>query len=154
MSTSTLPLAEFGATHLVGIGGAGMSVIADLLAGHGEAVSGCDRAESAAAHDLRERGIPVSIGHSAAHLADIETLVVSTAARADNPDLVAARAAGLRVLHRSEALAGLIAVHHAVPDAGSQGKHITPAVLAAGPHGTIVTSSGPLYVILAAAYFM
>src|SRR5690625_6355490 len=122
MSTSTLPLAEFGATHVAGLGGGYMSVVAHILAGHGVAVSGCDRAESATAHDLRERGIPVSIGHSATHLADIETLVVSTAVRADNPDLVAARAAGIRVLHRSEALAAIMEENQPVAVAGHHGE--------------------------------
>jgi len=153
MSTSTLPLAEFGATHLVGIGGAGMSVIAHLLAGHGVPVSGCDRAESATAHDLRERGIPVSIGHSATHLADIETLVVSTAVRADNPDLVAARAAGIRVLHRSEALAALMAENHAVAVAGTHGKTTTTAMLAAALHGGGVDASVAIGARLAAGGF-
>src|SRR5690625_5726144 len=130
-----------------------MSVIAHLLAGHGVAVSGCDRAESATAHDRRELGIPASIGPSTTHLADIETLVVSTAVRADNPDLVAARAAGIRGLHRSEALAALMAENHAVAVAGTHGKTTTTAMLAAALHGGGVDASYAIGARLSAGGF-
>lgn len=141
MGKTPLRLADFGATHLVGIGGAGMSVIAQLLAARGVAVSGCDRDQSAAVADLVAAGIWVEVGHSAEHIDGIDTLVISTAVRADNPDLVAARAGGVRVLHRSEALAALMAEDRAVAVAGTHGKTTTTAMLAAALHGGGVDAS-------------
>lgn len=141
MVDSIPSLSELGATHLVGVGGAGMSVIAQLLRGHGVVVSGCDRQESSVASHLRSAGIPVAVGHDAAHITDISTLVVSTAVRADNPDLMAARAAGVRVMHRSEALAALMAGNQTVAVAGTHGKTTTTAMLAAALHGGGVDAS-------------
>src|SRR5690625_998865 len=150
MSKTPLQLADFGATHLVGIGGAGMSVIAQLLAARGVGVSGCDRYQSAAVADLVAAGILVEVGHSAEHIDGIDTLVISTAVRADNPDLAAARAAGVRVLHRSEALAALMAEDRAVAVAGTHGKTTTTAMLAAALHGGGVDASAAIGARLAA----
>lgn len=130
-----------GATHLVGIGGSGMSVIAQLLHGHGVRVSGCDRQSSAVVEELTAGGIPVAIGHAAEHLDAVDTLVISTAVRADNPDLVAARERGVRIWHRSEALAALMAQHTGVAVAGTHGKTTTTAMLAAALHGGGVDAS-------------
>lgn len=127
-------LAQLGRTHMVGIGGAGMSVIAQLLRGQGVSVSGCDRADGSASRRLREQGIDVKIGHDHAHVENIDTLIISTAVRPDNPDLVAAKAANISVLHRSQALAALMAENRAVAVAGTHGKTTTTALAAAALH--------------------
>lgn len=134
-------LADFGVTHLVGIGGAGMSVVALLLQARGVAVSGCDRGQSDVVSGLRRAGISVEIGHAARHVKAADTLIISTAVRADNPDLEAARARGVRVLHRSEALAALMADSRSVAVAGTHGKTTTTALLAAALHGGGVDAS-------------
>ena len=104
-STDGLTVADLG-RHLVGIGGAGMSVVARLLAARGVRVQGSDARRSSAVTDARvASGIQVWVGHDAAHVARAQTLVLSSAVRAENPELVAAHAAGLSVLHRSQALA-------------------------------------------------
>ena len=126
MGVDTDP-AELGPTHLIGIGGAGMSAVARLLLAHGVSVSGSDAQESRGLAALRERGARISIGQAAENIADARTVVVSTAIRETNPELAAAREAGLRVLHRSQALG--VAMH------GSQ------VVAVAGTHGKTTTSS-------------
>lgn len=126
MGVDTDP-AGLGPTHLIGIGGAGMSAVARLLLAHGVSVSGSDAQESRGLAALRERGARISIGQAAENIADARTVVVSTAIRETNPELAAAREAGLRVLHRSQALG--VAMH------GSQ------VVAVAGTHGKTTTSS-------------
>ena len=126
MGVDTDP-AALGSTHLIGIGGAGMSAVARLLLAHGVSVSGSDAQESRGLAALRERGARISIGQAAENIADARTVVVSTAIRETNPELAAAREAGLRVLHRSQALG--VAMH------GSQ------VVAVAGTHGKTTTSS-------------
>ena len=101
-------VADLGRVHLVAIGGAGMSGVARLLLGRGVVVSGCDTVDGPATAALRHDGARVEVGHDAAHLDDVDTVVVSSAIRDDNVELAAARAAGLRVLHRSQALASLM----------------------------------------------
>lgn len=128
--TGTPAVDELGAVHLVGVGGAGMSAVAALLAARGASVSGCDAREGAVAAALREVGVRVRVGHGADHVDDADTLVVSTAIRADNPELVAARRRGLRVLHRSEALAALMRDRRTVAVAGAHGKTTTSAMVA------------------------
>jgi len=121
------------AWHLVGIGGAGMSVIAALLAARGEQVSGSDARASASVEALRARGVEVHVGHEAAlveALPEGSRVVVSTAVRESNPELAAARASGLEVLHRSRALAWLMEGHRVVAVAGAHGKTTTSAMLA------------------------
>ena len=121
------------AWHLVGIGGAGMSVVAALLVERGEVVSGSDARASAALDALRERGVTVHLGHDASHVAglpDDARVVVSTAVRESNPELAAARERGLAVLHRSEALAWLMSGESVVAVAGAHGKTTTSAMLA------------------------
>ena len=115
--------------HFVGIGGAGMSGIARVLLARGTAVSGSDAKDSLALSALRALGAEVHVGHDAAHLGGAETVVVSTAIREGNPELVAARAGGLRVLKRAEALAELLAGHRAVAVAGTHGKTTTTSML-------------------------
>ena len=89
-----VPVGDLGRVHLVGVGGAGMSAVALLLAARGLAVSGSDAADGPALPGLRAAGVDVHVGHDAALVADVDTLVVSSAVRETNPELAAARAAG------------------------------------------------------------
>jgi len=131
-----LPVEELGRVHLVGVGGAGVSVVARLLAARGVDVQGSDAAAGPALEALRADGVRVWVGHDAAHVvaADgtplVDTVVVSSAVRETNPELAAARAAGLRVLHRSQALASLMLGRRAVAVAGAHGKTTTSAMVA------------------------
>ncbi|MGB8650988.1 MAG: UDP-N-acetylmuramate--L-alanine ligase [Mycobacteriales bacterium] len=118
-----------GRVHLVGIGGAGMSGIARVLLARGVEVSGSDAKDSLAVAALRALGAAVHVGHDAAHVEGAQTVVVSTAIRESNPELAAARAAGLRVLKRAEALAELLVGHRAVAVAGTHGKTTTTSML-------------------------
>ncbi len=114
-----------GPVHLIGVGGVGMSGIARLLLARGVQVSGSDAKESAGLAGLRSAGAEISVGHRAGQVPAGATLVVSTAVRADNPELVEARAQGLTVLHRSEALAALMLGRRGVAIAGTHGKTTT-----------------------------
>ncbi len=116
-------------THLIGIGGAGMSGIARVLLARGTAVSGSDAKDSLAISALRALGAEVHVGHDAAHVTGATTVVVSTAIRDTNPELVAARAQGIEVLRRAEALALLLEGHRAVAVAGTHGKTSTTSML-------------------------
>jgi UDP-N-acetylmuramate--alanine ligase len=120
---------ELGAVHLVGIGGAGMSGIARILLARGVRVSGSDRRDSPTLLALRALGARVAVGHDAAALEDADTVVVSTAIRPDNPELVAARDRGLRVLPRAVALAAVMAGRRSVAVAGTHGKTSTTSML-------------------------
>ncbi len=123
-------VAELGRVHLVAIGGIGMSAVARLLLAHGVAVSGSDARDSPVLADLREAGARVWAGHDARHVEGADTVVVSSAVREDNVELAAARAAGLRVLHRSQALAATAAGERRVAVAGANGKTTTTSMLA------------------------
>lgn len=123
-------IAARGRVHLVGVGGAGMSAVAGLLAARGLVVSGSDARGGPVVDALRAAGVTVHVGHDAAHVDGAGTVVVSTAIRASNPELAAARAAGTTVLHRSEALAALLADRRAVAVAGAHGKTTTSAMVA------------------------
>ncbi|GGP39513.1 UDP-N-acetylmuramate--L-alanine ligase [Streptomyces abikoensis] len=117
--------------HFIGIGGAGMSGIAKILAQRGAAVAGSDAKESATAAALRELGVTVHIGHAAEHLAaDATCVVVSSAIRADNPELAAAAERGIPVVHRSDALARLMDGLRPIAVAGTHGKTTTTSMLA------------------------
>jgi UDP-N-acetylmuramate--alanine ligase len=122
-------VAELGAVHFVGIGGAGMSGIARILLARGVRVSGSDRRETATLRALAALGARVSVGHDAANLDSADTVVVSTAIRADNPELATARARGLRVLPRAVALAAVMAGRRSVAVAGTHGKTSTTSML-------------------------
>ena len=113
---------DFGTVHFIGIGGSGMSGIARLFLAAGHPVTGSDSRESATTGRMRELGADVRIGHDAANLGDADTVVVTSALWPDNPELVEARRRGLPVLHRSQALAALIADHRLVAVAGAHGK--------------------------------
>ncbi|WP_329455007.1 UDP-N-acetylmuramate--L-alanine ligase [Streptomyces sp. NBC_01497] len=117
--------------HFIGIGGAGMSGIAKILAQRGAKVAGSDAKESATADALRALGVTVHIGHDAAHLAkDATCVVVSSAIRADNPELVRAAELSVPVVHRSDALASVMAGGRALAVAGTHGKTTTTSMLA------------------------
>ncbi|TSB19632.1 UDP-N-acetylmuramate--L-alanine ligase [Streptomyces benahoarensis] len=117
--------------HFIGIGGAGMSGIAKILAQRGARVAGSDAKESATAAALRELGATVHIGHAADHLAaDATAVVVSSAIRQDNPELAAARERGIPVVHRSDALAALMDGVRPIAVAGTHGKTTTTSMLA------------------------
>ena len=123
------PTDALGAVHLVGIGGAGMSGIARVLLARGTRVSGSDAKESRALRELQALGATVHVGHAAAHQAQADTVVVSSAVRETNAELAAARARGARVLLRAEALAALLEGHRAVAVAGTHGKTTTTSML-------------------------
>ncbi|MGP4002127.1 UDP-N-acetylmuramate--L-alanine ligase [Streptomyces sp. 8N706] len=119
--------------HFIGIGGAGMSGIAKILAMRGARVAGSDARESATADALRALGATVHIGHAAGHLADDATsVVVSSAIRADNPELARAAELGIPVVHRSDALAALMDGLRPIAVAGTHGKTTTTSMLAVG----------------------
>ncbi|MFC5754589.1 UDP-N-acetylmuramate--L-alanine ligase [Actinomadura rugatobispora] len=124
-----VPAGELGRVHFIAIGGAGMSGIARIMLKRGIAVSGSDARDSELLAQLGDLGAKVFVGHDAAYLGDADTVVVSTAIRDTNPELVAARERGLRVLHRSEALAALMAGRRAVAVAGTHGKTTTTSML-------------------------
>ncbi|MBW8736623.1 MAG: UDP-N-acetylmuramate--L-alanine ligase [Streptomyces turgidiscabies] len=117
--------------HFIGIGGAGMSGIAKILAQRGAVVAGSDAKESETAAALRSLGATVHIGHAAGHLADDATcVVVSSAIRADNPELARAAELGIPVVHRSDALARLMDGLRPIAVAGTHGKTTTTSMLA------------------------
>jgi UDP-N-acetylmuramate--alanine ligase len=117
--------------HFIGIGGAGMSGIAKILAMRGARVAGSDARESATVDALRALGATVHIGHAAHHLADDATcVVVSSAIRTDNPELARAAELGIPVVHRSDALATLMEGLRPIAVAGTHGKTTTTSMLA------------------------
>jgi UDP-N-acetylmuramate--alanine ligase len=122
---------NIGPVHFVGIGGIGMSGIAEVLINLGYTVQGTDASESANVRRLRERGARVSIGHSASALGDAAVVVVSTAIKRDNPELTAARAKRLPVVRRAEMLAELMRLKSCVAVAGTHGKTTTTSLVAA-----------------------
>lgn len=120
---------ELAPVHFIGIGGAGMSGIARIMLARGLAVSGSDAKESLLLTALRAEGADVHVGHDAAYVQGVRTVVASSAVRETNPELSAARATGLRVLHRSEALAVLAAGRRVVAVSGTNGKTTTTSML-------------------------
>ncbi|MFE3495424.1 UDP-N-acetylmuramate--L-alanine ligase [Streptomyces sp. NPDC059175] len=129
MATGIPPAME--RPHFIGIGGAGMSGIAKILAQRGAHVAGSDAKESATADALRELGVTVHIGHAAEYLAeDASCVVVSSAIRADNPELARAAELGVPVVHRSDALAALMSTSRTIAVAGTHGKTTTTSMLA------------------------
>src|SRR5215813_5625135 len=103
-----VPLGELGRVDCLAIGGAGMSGVARIMRAMGDAGSGCDSAASSQLEDLASIGAEVCVGHSAGHLRSADTLVVSSAVRAENAELAQARRTGMRVLHRAAALASVM----------------------------------------------
>jgi UDP-N-acetylmuramate--alanine ligase len=118
------------AIHFVGIGGIGMSGIAEVLLNLGYHVSGSDMRETEVTRRLRTLGGRISIGHAAAHLEEADVAVVSSAVRPDNPEVVSARARGIPVIQRAEMLGELMRVKDGVAVAGSHGKTSTTTMVA------------------------
>ncbi len=123
------PLAELGRVHVLAVGGAGMSAVARLLLDAGARVSGSDAKDGPVLDELRRRGAQIWVGHDPAHVDGVDTVVVSSAIRDSNPELVAAREAGTRVLHRSQALAAAMGGQLRVAVAGANGKTTTSSML-------------------------
>ena len=130
--TELIPAIHLGRVHFIGIGGAGMSGIARIMLARGIAVSGSDAMPSAMLDDLHAQGARVHVGHGAANLRDLgpgDTLVVSSAIRADNPELAEATRRGMRVIHRAAALASVMAGRRVIAVAGTHGKTTTTSML-------------------------
>src|SRR6202522_626756 len=122
---------EVGPIHFVGIGGIGMSGMAEVLCNLGYTVQGSDASESANVSRLRDKGITINIGHKAENVAGADVLVVSTAIKRDNPELMAARAQRIPVVRRAEMLAELMRLKSCVAIAGTHGKTTTTSMVAA-----------------------
>lgn len=125
-----LPL-DIGMIHFVGVGGIGMSGIAEVMHSLGYQVQGSDMAESANVQRLRGLGIKVSKGHSADNLGEARVIVVSTAVKRDNPEVAAARAAMIPVVRRAEMLAELMRFKWSIAVGGTHGKTTTTSMMAA-----------------------
>jgi len=130
--------------HFTGIGGIGMSGIAELLHNQGFSVQGSDAAESANVERLRSLGIHVFIGHQAGQLGRAEVVVVSSAIAADNPELAEAHERGIPVIPRAEMLAELMRMKQGIAVAGSHGKTTITSLIA---HGMETAGLDPTYVI-------
>ncbi len=124
-----LPADRLGRVHFVGIGGAGLSGIARIMLARGMTVSGSDAKESRTLDALRALGARCHVGHAAAQVHDVDTLVVSTAVREDNPEVAEARRLGLRLLPRSAALEAVMKGRQVVAVAGTHGKTTTTSLL-------------------------
>ncbi|MBN8957083.1 MAG: UDP-N-acetylmuramate--L-alanine ligase [Rhizobiales bacterium] len=122
---------DIGPIHFIGIGGIGMSGIAEVLANLDYKVQGSDAAEGANVKRLRDKGIAVTVGHDAHNVDGAAVVVVSSAIKPDNPELVAARAARLPIVRRAEMLAELMRLKSAVAIAGTHGKTTTTSMVAA-----------------------
>jgi len=119
-----------GLVHFIGIGGIGMSGIAEVLHNLGYRVQGSDQAESANVQRLRDKGIECFVGHRAENLGDAEVVVVSTAIKKSNPELMAAREKLLPIVRRAEMLAELMRFRQAVAIGGTHGKTTTTSMVA------------------------
>ncbi|MGV3556013.1 MAG: UDP-N-acetylmuramate--L-alanine ligase [Croceibacterium sp.] len=122
---------DIGTIHFVGIGGIGMSGIAEVMHNLGYAVQGSDLSESATVERLRRRGIAVHIGHDAANLGEAAVVVTSTAVKRDNPEVAAALDRRIPVVRRAEMLAELMRLKKTVAVAGTHGKTTTTSMVAA-----------------------
>jgi len=121
---------DIGPVHFVGIGGIGMSGIAEVLSNLGYSVRGSDVAESANVARLRKMGIAIAIGHDATNVEGAAVVVVSSAIKRDNPELAAAREARLPVVRRAEMLAELMRLKTCIAIAGTHGKTTTTSLVA------------------------
>ena len=121
---------ELGPIHFVGIGGIGMSGIAEVLHNLGYRVQGSDASDNANVKRLRDKGIAIFIGHTGANIDGAEVLVVSTAIKRDNPELMAAREQRIPVVRRAEMLAELMRLKQCVAIAGTHGKTTTTSLVA------------------------
>jgi UDP-N-acetylmuramate--alanine ligase len=119
-----------GLVHFIGIGGIGMSGIAEVLHNLGHRVQGSDQADSGNVQRLRDKGIEVFVGHKAENIGDAEVVVVSTAIKKDNPELIAAREKHLPIVRRAEMLAELMRFRNAIAIGGTHGKTTTTSMVA------------------------
>src|SRR5437879_8182238 len=134
---------EIGPIHFVGIGGIGMSGIAEVLSNLGYTVQGSDASEGGNVTRLHNKGISVSVGHKAENVDGADVVVVSTAIKRDNPELMAARAQRIPVVRRAEMLAELMRLKSCVAISGTHGKTTTTSMVAAlldagDPHPTVI----------------
>lgn len=144
METHLAPLLDHRAPlHFIGVGGIGMSALAGILADRGFQVSGSDPRESPVLESLRRRGVRVFAHQDAETIASLNSdggtpalVVISTAVPAANPELMAAREAGLTICHRSDVLAALINAQPSIAVAGSHGKTTTSTLIASLLHAT------------------
>ncbi len=135
---------EIGTIHILGIGGIGMSAIAEILHAKGFSVQGSDQKDSANVRRLRAKGIRVFVGHDAINLVGARFVVISTAVKNGNPELEAARAKGLPIIRRAEMLAELMRLYTTVSVTGTHGKTTTTSLIAhvftsAGFDPTVIT---------------
>ncbi len=132
---TTVDLSRPRRVHIVGVGGSGMSAIAEILVGTGHQVSGSDLTASAPLERLAERGLAMHVGHDPDHVGDAEVVAISTAIPASNPEVVAANEAGLPVLRRAELLTAITTQWRTVSVAGTHGKTTTSAMLTSALQG-------------------
>ena len=125
----SLPL-TIGTIHFVGIGGIGMSGIAEVMHNLGYHVQGSDMAENANVKRLREHGVTVHVGHDPSHLGEAQVVVASTAVKSDNPEILAARANLIPVVRRAEMLAELMRLKWSIAVGGTHGKTTTTSMIA------------------------
>ncbi|HJU31688.1 MAG TPA: UDP-N-acetylmuramate--L-alanine ligase [Hyphomicrobiaceae bacterium] len=135
---------EIGPVHILGIGGIGMSAIAEILHAKGYTVQGSDQKDSANVRRLRAKGIRVFVGHDPINLVGARYVVISTAVKASNPELEAARKRGLPIMRRAEMLAELMRLYATVSVTGTHGKTTTTSLIAhifnvAGLDPTVIT---------------
>jgi UDP-N-acetylmuramate--alanine ligase len=123
--------------HFIGIGGSGMSGIAEVLADSDLEISGCDQSASETTDRLRRLGLRVEIGHSPDHLEGVDLVVSSSAVPEDHPELRAARERGITVVRRAEMLAELMRLKYGIAVAGTHGKTTTTSLI-----GTVLTDAG------------
>ena len=135
---------DIGTVHIVGIGGIGMSAIAEVLHARGYTVQGSDQKDGANVQRLRKLGIRVFVGHAAINLVGAHLVVISTAVKPGNPELDAARAKGLTILRRAEMLAEIMRLYSTISVTGTHGKTTTTSLIAhlltaAGTDPTVIT---------------
>ncbi|NQY81699.1 MAG: UDP-N-acetylmuramate--L-alanine ligase [Alphaproteobacteria bacterium] len=121
---------NIGTLHFIGIGGIGMSGIAELMHRLGYRISGSDQSKNANVQRLRDLGVVVHHGHAPEHLHGVDYVVRSTAVKADNPEIIAARAAGIPIVHRAEMLGEMMLLKNTIAVAGTHGKTTTTSLIA------------------------
>ncbi|MEO1544723.1 MAG: Mur ligase domain-containing protein, partial [Pseudomonadota bacterium] len=137
---------DMGTFHIIGIGGIGMSAIAEILIAKGFTVQGSDQKDSANVRRLRGKGVRVFVGHDAINLVGARQVVISTAVKPGNPEFDAARAKGLPIVRRSEMLAELMRLYATISVTGTHGKtsttSLTAHMLAAAKQDPTVITGG------------
>ncbi|MCB1376480.1 MAG: UDP-N-acetylmuramate--L-alanine ligase, partial [Rhodobacteraceae bacterium] len=121
---------QIGTFHIIGIGGIGMSAIAEILIDKGYSVQGSDQKDSANVKRLRSKGVRVFIGHDAVNLVGARQIVISSAVKNGNPELEAARKRGLPIIRRAEMLAELMRLYSTISVTGTHGKTSTTSLIA------------------------